>query len=65
MHDTSSLKIIRKKLRERMNELSDAMTNGSCTDFGEYRNLCGVIHGLAFAEREILDLQHTMEQNDE
>ena len=64
MEDTA-LKIVRKKLRERMNELSDAMTNGSCADFGEYRNLCGVIHGLAFAEREILDLQHTMEQDNE
>lgn len=65
MDDTTTLKIVREKLRERMNDIADTVAGGGAKDFGEYRNLCGVIHGLALAEREILDLLHAMEQNDE
>lgn len=65
MEDTSPLKIVRGKLRERMNDIADTVAGGGAKDFGEYRNLCGVIHGLALAEREILDLLNAMEQNDD
>lgn len=63
--DTTTLKIVREKIRERMNDIADTIAGGGAKDFGEYRNLCGVIHGLALAEREILDLLNAMEQNDE
>lgn len=64
MEDTKPLSLLRKKLRERMNDLADTVAGGGAKDFGEYRNLCGVIHGLAIAEREILDLQSAMEQSE-
>jgi hypothetical protein len=65
MEDTKILGILRTKLRERMNDLADTVAGGGAKDFGEYRNLCGVIHGLAIAEREILDLQSAMEQSED
>jgi hypothetical protein len=40
-----------------MNELSDHISGGACKDFAEYRHCCGIIEGLAIAERELLDLQ--------
>lgn len=63
--DTTTLKIVREKIRERMNDIADTIAGGGAKDFGEYRNLCGVIHGLALAEREILDLLNIMEQDDD
>jgi hypothetical protein len=56
---------LRKKLRERMNDIADTVAGGGAKDFGEYRNLCGQIHGLAVAEREILDLQSALEQSED
>jgi hypothetical protein len=63
---TKELEILRKKLRERMNEVADAVASGRCADFGDYQKLCGVIEGLAYAERDLLDLAETMKkENDE
>jgi hypothetical protein len=56
------LDILRKKFRERMNEVADKVATGSCADFGEYQKLCGVIEGLAYAERDLFDLAETMEK---
>jgi hypothetical protein len=58
------LEILRKKFRERMNELADNVATGKCADFGEYQKLCGVIEGLAYAERDLLDLKQQMEDHD-
>jgi hypothetical protein len=63
---TKELEILRKKLRERMNDVADSVASGRCADFGEYQKLCGVIEGLAYAERDLLDLAETMKkENDE
>jgi len=56
--------VLRKKLRERMNALADDVATGRCKDFGEYQKLCGVIEGLAYAERDLLDLKQQMEDHD-
>ena len=32
------------------------LAGGGCADFSEYKRCCGVIEGLARAERELLDL---------
>jgi len=47
---------LRKMMREQMNDHSDALVGGSCKDFSEYRYMCGIIAGLALAERDLLDL---------
>lgn len=44
-----------------MNEYADNVATGSCNDFPEYKRLCGVIEGLALAERELLDLKEKLE----
>jgi hypothetical protein len=62
---TKELEILRKKLRERMNDVADSVASGRCADFGEYQKLCGVIEGLAYAERDLLDLAETMKETDE
>jgi len=57
---------LRKKLREDMNNYTDDLANGQCSNFEVYKELCGVIRGLALAERHLLDLAQLMEEdNDE
>jgi hypothetical protein len=57
--------VLRKKFRDRMNDIADAVSTGTCRSYEEYQRLCGVIEGLAHAERDLLDLIETMERNDE
>jgi hypothetical protein len=57
---------LRNKLRADMNNFTDDLANGQCTSFEQYKELCGVIRGLAYAERHLLDLaEHMKEDNDE
>jgi|TARA_R110000744_G_scaffold362466_1_gene470538 hypothetical protein len=53
---------LREKIRERMNDHSDAISGGGCKDFSEYKYLTGVIAGLAIVERDLLDLVEIAEQ---
>ena len=54
------LSLLRKKIREHMNNFSDDVSTGGASSFEEYRRICGVIQGLAIAEREILDLDERL-----
>ena len=56
------LNLLREKYRVAMNEMSDHLSTGGCKDFSEYMRCCGVIEGLAVAERELLDLQKKLEE---
>jgi hypothetical protein len=53
---------LREKLRVDMNNFTDDLANGQCTSFEQYKELCGVIRGLAFAERHLLDLAEKLER---
>jgi hypothetical protein len=53
---------LRKVVRLQMNELSDHISGGACKSFEEYSKCCGIIEGLAVAEREILDLKKKYEE---
>ena len=57
--------VYQKKLRERMNEMADTVATGSAQNFDEYRKMCGIIEGLALAERELLDLFDALEKGKE
>jgi len=57
--------ILRKKIREDMNNYADDLAGGVCKSFDEYQRLCGVIHGLAIAERYLLDLAKNVEETDD
>jgi hypothetical protein len=54
---------LKKSLRDQMNEMADHIAGGGCTDFADYKRCCGVIHGLALAERELLDLTKQIEDD--
>lgn len=54
---------LRKTLRQQMNDLADHIAGGGCADFSEYKRCCGVIEGLARAERELLDLTKQIEDD--
>jgi len=56
------LELLREQLRKMMNELSDHMSTGGCKEFSEYTRCCGMIEGLATAERELLDLKKKLEE---
>ena len=57
----NSFEYLRDKLRSQMNDMSDHMTGGACKDYSEYAKCCGIIEGLALAERELLDLKSKIE----
>jgi hypothetical protein len=57
--------VYQTKLRERMNEMADVVATGSAQSFEEYRKMCGIIEGLALAERELLDLVEALTKGEE
>jgi|TARA_R110000764_G_scaffold41409_1_gene93077 hypothetical protein len=49
--------LLKKKIRNQMNELADHLAVGSAKDMEEYRKITGIIEGLAWTEREVIDLE--------
>jgi hypothetical protein len=47
-----------------MNNYADDLAGGACRSFEEYQKLCGIISGLALAERYLLDLLKKVEDAD-
>jgi hypothetical protein len=54
-------RVLRDKIRTDMNNYADDLAGGGCRSFEEYQKLCGVIQGLALAERYLLDLAQKVE----
>jgi|LakMenE18May11ns_1017448.scaffolds.fasta_scaffold7355229_2 hypothetical protein len=48
--------LIKKKLREHLNNKADDLALGGAQDYADYRHRVGVIEGIAIAEREVIDL---------
>jgi|TARA_R110002020_G_scaffold332599_2_gene547986 hypothetical protein len=57
-----ALSLLRKKLRQQMNEIADLLSIGSAKNMEEYRKMCGIIEGLAWAEREVIDLEDRLNE---
>ena len=55
-------RVLREKIRTDMNNYADDLANGQCTSFEQYKELCGVIRGLAYAERHLIDLAENVER---
>lgn len=51
------LSLLKKKIRTQMNDLADHLSVGSAKDMEEYRKITGIIEGLAWTEREVIDLE--------
>jgi len=60
-----TLEHLRGKLREHMNTYADNISTNKCTDWAEYQNQCGIIEGLALAERELLDIDEMQYTGDD
>jgi hypothetical protein len=58
-------RVLREQIRNDMNNYADDLAGGMCRTFDEYQKLCGVIQGLAVAERHLLDLAKKATQQDE
>ena len=58
----SVLSLLKKKLRTQMNELADHLAVGSAKDMEEYRKDTGNIEGMAWAEREVIDIEDRIEE---
>ncbi len=56
---------LRDKLRKDMNNYTDDLATGMCGDFAAYQKLCGVIQGLALAERHLIDLVDAARKGEE
>jgi hypothetical protein len=56
-------RVLRDKIRTDMNNYADDIAGGSCRTYEEYQKLCGIISGLALAERYLLDLQQKVEES--
>lgn len=61
----TALEVLLKQCREKREQLTDALANGSAKEYAEYRALCGEIRGLSYAELLITDLANKMENSDE
>ena len=61
----SFVDVLRKKIREDMNNYTDDLANGVCQSFDQYQKLCGVIQGLALAESHLLSLAKKVEESDD
>ena len=57
--------VLRNQIRTDMNNYADDIAGGACRSFEEYQKLCGIISGLALAERYVLDLLKKVEDSHE
>lgn len=56
----TELDVIKKKIRVRLNDLADLLADGAAQSYEEYKYIVGQIHGLALAERDILDYEKSV-----
>lgn len=60
----NELDVIKKKIREHLNNLADDLASGAAIDYPHYRYMTGMVTGLALIERDILDLEKAREDED-
>lgn len=53
-----------KKFEDQKQLMVNAMAAGSAKDYAEYQNMCGKIHGLNTALRELNDMLETAQKNE-
>ena len=60
-----ALEVLIKQVRDKRDQIVEAVANNAAKDFADYQKLCGEIRGLSTTEGYILDLAKLMEQSDE
>jgi hypothetical protein len=61
MNEEKILQHLLRELKERERTLSENLSDGSAKDYAEYKELCGQVQGLLFAQFLIKDLVRKME----
>jgi hypothetical protein len=59
------LEHLSKKVRTRQDEITEVIANGGVSDYAAYRELVGVIRGLATCQQEIEDLVRRFKEDDD
>ena len=54
-----------KQLDDKINQIQEALGNGSAKDFVEYKAMCGEVKGLLTARLNIKDLQQRVKEHDD
>ena len=60
-----TLEVLLKQVRDKREQIIEAVSNNAAKDYSEYQKLCGEIRGLSITEGFILDLAKKMELSDE
>lgn len=60
-----TLEVLLKQVRDKREQVVEAVANNAAKDYSEYQKLCGEIRGLSITEGFILDLAKKMEFSDE
>ena len=60
-----TLEVLLKQVRDKREQVIEAVSNNAAKDYSEYQKLCGEIRGLSITEGFILDLAKKMEFSDE
>jgi len=59
------LDVLIKQLDDKINQIQEALGNGSAKDFVEYKAMCGEVKGLLTARLNIKDLQQRVKEHDD
>ena len=57
--------VLNDKIRDLRKDSEVFLADGAAKDYAEYREACGVIRGLAAAQREIQDLSRNYMDDDD
>lgn len=60
-----TLEVLVEQVREKRQQIVDAVSTSAAKDYAEYQRLCGEIRGLSLAEGYILDLMKRLEFSDD
>lgn len=56
--------MMRSKIRDEMNRITDDTINGVCTDYAQYQRACGIAYGLAVAESIVKEAEAALFRDD-
>jgi hypothetical protein len=65
MNERTVLGYLKDKFKDEQTHRADFLARGNATSFEEYKNVAGVIRGLALATEILDDLVQRLEKDDE
>jgi hypothetical protein len=57
--------VLLKQIDDKVLQLQEALADDNCSNFEEYKKVCGEVRGLLTARNYITDLNKAMENSDE